>query len=149
MWQILKHTVTPDSVTQHCSFLLTSSFLELFPLFFSYFSSENIPSWKHIVLSCSASLQNKSPIGCSLAVVILFSSNQSFRQLLLHLPPCFYSSLSSPLPPSPKTCLSCGTCFYGCLCWQHVDLSLYFLSFLKVDRRIMSWKSNSNLNVSQ
>lgn len=88
-------------------------------------------SRQHIVLSCSASLWNKNLIGCSRAVVILLSLNQSFRQLILHLPPCLYSSLSSSLPPSPRTCLSCGTCFSGCLCWQHVDLCLYFLAFLK------------------
>lgn len=121
--------------TQHFRFLLTAFFLQL--IFFYFFPQRMYHSPQHIVLCCSASLQNKSLIGCSLAVVILLSLNQSFRQLLLHLPPCFYSSLSSSLPP-PRTCLSCGTCFSGCSCWQHADLSLYFLSFLKVDRGIMS-----------
>lgn len=123
MWQILKLTVTSHSITQHCRFLLTASFLHLSVLFLLFFFLREftIPMNTY---SCPAlpALWNKGLIGWCRAVVTLLSSNQSFRQLLSHLPPCSFPSLSSSLFSSPRTCLSSGTSFSGCWCWQHVGM---------------------------
>lgn len=113
MWDSQTHS----DVWHHNVTLQVSSYCPVSPpfssislIFLSLLWEFTIPT--NILWSCSAGLVKQGLIGWRRAVVTLLSLNQSSRQLLSHLPPCSFPSLSSsPLPP-PSTRLSSPTGFF-------------------------------------